>query len=277
MHSLKNLDWSKAAVTLGLTVLSLGFSAVPALADSLLVNGATPGSQCGQVVQSGSATVSCGNAAFGDSLTASGNLATGTFGALVTVSPPNPLVGSSSSAEVSVTYNFAVTGTQSGTAQFDLAIGGTISGNATGCTQPGGCVGLNAQLSYPNGEAILIGGVPGPPGFLDLSSGVTDLIVGTNISNGTAQLTLDLSETVSCGANFSTCTAMADFLDPISITGASVLDSNGSLVAGATLVSDSGFNPNAGSPAPAPEPSSLLLLGAGLMGLIAVSARRVEA
>jgi len=277
MRSLRPLNWRKASVAVGIIVLSLGFSALPAFGDSLLVVGATPNGQCAQAVQTGSATVSCSGPAFGDTATASGNLAAGTFGASVTVSPPNPLVGSSASASAEITYNFAVTGTQSGTAQFDLTIPGTLSGSTTGCTDPGGCIGLNAQLSYPGQEGILIGGVPGPQGFLNLSGGDTDLVVGTLITNGVVQLTLEISENVSCGANFSTCSATADFLDPLAITGASVYDANGNLVSGATLVSDSGFNPNAGSPVPTPEPGSLPLLAAGLMGLFVISARRAVA
>jgi hypothetical protein len=102
-------------------------------------------------------------------------------------------------------------------------------------------------------------------------------MVDTSISNGTTQLSLSIQENISCSFNFTTCTATADFLDPISITGATVLDGNGNVVTGATLVSDSGFNPNAGGPVTAPEPSGLLLLGVGLAGLVSASRLRAGA
>jgi hypothetical protein len=70
-----------------------------------------------------------------------------------------------------------------------------------------------------------------------------------------------LNVATSCGGSL----CEANFLDTVTITGASVYTTGGALVSGATLVSESGFNPNA---APAPEPSSVLLLGTGLLALI---------
>ena len=277
MQTKRSFDWRYSSTSVLALILLVGFAALPVFGDSLTVSGGPPGTSCGQTVASGATMTSCSAPAYGDTAMASGNLAAGTFGASASVSPPNPLLGSTTFASVSITYDFTVTGTQSGTADFNLVINGTQSGSSTGCTQPGGCVVLVAYLDYPGLEGILIGGVPGPQGSLQLSSGVTDLIVGTNIANGIAQLNLQITETVGCSANFSTCSASADYLDPATITGASVYDSNGNLVPGATLVSDSGFNPNAGSPVPTPEPAGLLLLGVGLMALFAISARRAVA
>jgi len=277
MQLTASFDRGKLATAAGVLLAALGFTAMPAFGDSLQIQLGVPSQACDQTITSGATTVTCPGPAYGDTATAAGNLATGTFGASASVNPPNPLLGSSTSAFISVTYDFPNLPTQSGTLDFNLAINGTLSGSSTGCTQPGGCVGLSAQLYYPGQEGILIGGVAGPQGFLQLGSGVTDLIVGTNITDGTAQLTLEIQEIVSCGANFSTCGASADYLDPATITGASVYDANGNLVSGAVLISDSGFNPNAGGSVPAPEPATDLLLSAGLFGVITVSLRKATA
>jgi hypothetical protein len=269
MESTGSLSWRKLVVVASVLLLLTGILGRPVFGDSLTVTGGPPGGNCNQTVTSGSATASCSSATYGDVATASGNLATGIFGVSTSVNSPGSL-GSSSSALVTILYNFAVAGAQSGTADFDLTIIGLLSGSTSGCfgLGPGqSCPFENAYLYYPGLEAISIGGVPGPSGELQLSSGATNLIVGTNISDGSTQLTLQLFVGASCSASFDTCSAGANFLDPATITGASVYDSNGALVSGASLISDSGFNPNAGSVA-APEPSSFLLLGAGLLGLI---------
>ncbi len=264
----------KLVATASILLFLVGILGKPAFGDSLTVLGGPPGGNCTQTVTSGSATISCSNPANGDVATASGNLAAGTFGVSTTVNPPSYLFGSSSSALVTIGYDFSVGGAQSGTADFDLAIDGLLMGSTSGCTGPppgSSCAFENAYLYYPGLEAISIGGVPGPAGALQLGSGITNLIVGTNITNGSTELTLQLFVGASCSDIFDTCSANADFLDPASITGASVYDSNGNLVSGASLVSESGFNPNAAGPVQTSEPSSLLLLTAGVFGLMALA------
>lgn len=100
-----------------------------------------------------------------------------------------------------------------------------------------------------------------------LANGETDLEVSSTIDDGVANLNLFLESLVNCNIEGlgPTCTASSDFLDPLSIMGATVYDANGSLVSGAGVVSESGFNPNAAIATP--EPSGLLLLGIGLLGI----------
>jgi len=251
----------------------------PVLADGLTVLGGPPGGNCAQSVSSGKTSVSCGNAVYGDVATASGNLATGTFGATtsnnpVTVDPiTGYLEGSSSTAFVTIAYNFAVSGVQSGTADFGLSMTGLLSQSSTGCTDTNGCPVPYAYLGFSNSETLITGGVVQPQALYQLSSGTTDFIVASSITNGVAQLYLTLQASADCNGAFTSCSATADFLDPATITGATVYDSNGTLVSGASLVSDSGFNPNAG-PVATPEPSSFLLLGAALLGLICTTKLR---
>jgi hypothetical protein len=54
-------------------------------------------------------------------------------------------------------------------------------------------------------------------------------------------------------------------LDPAAITGVQVFNSDGSLVSGATLISESGFNPNASAAVAAPEPGGLMILGLAML------------
>ena len=271
--------WKSLVATAPIFLLLVGALGNPVFGDSLTVLGGPPGGNCTQSVSSGATSISCSNAVYGDVATASGNLATGTFGAStsnnpVTVDPiTGYLEGSSSTAFVTIVYNFAVTGVQSGTADFGLSVTGLLSQSSTGCLDLNGCPVPYAYLGFSSSETLITGGVVQPQALYQLSSGTTDFIVASNITNGVAQLYLTLQASADCNGAFTSCSASADFLDPATITGATVYDSNGTLVSGASLVSDSGFNPNAG-PVATPEPSSFLLLGAALLGFICATKLR---
>jgi len=113
---------------------------------------------------------------------------------------------------------------------------------------------------------------------LALSSGTTILNVTTPITNGIATLELELSSALYCSvAARSVCNASSDFSDPLTITGAEIVDSTGNVVQGVPIVSESGFNPNASFvPVNTPESSSISMLAMGLLGLavLAVPSRQ---
>jgi len=132
MESTGSLKWRKLVVVASVLFLLTGILGRPVFGDSLTVTGGPPGGNCNQTVTSGSATASCSSATYGDVATASGNLATGIFGVSTSVNSPGSL-GSSSSALVTILYNFAVAGAQSGTADFDLTIIGLLSGSTSAC------------------------------------------------------------------------------------------------------------------------------------------------
>jgi hypothetical protein len=78
-----------------------------------------------------------------------------------------------------------------------------------------------------------------------------------------------LTTQVSCDAP---CSAKADFGHTTLIGGYQILDSSGSVIPGATLTSESGYDyttpPAAAAPVGAPEPGSALLT-IGIIGLLA--------
>jgi hypothetical protein len=110
------------------------------------------------------------------------------------------------------------------------------------------------------------------PTELGLPLGVTFFKIATHFgpSAPLPQFLMSLETQVQCSAvggnALTTCNATSDYFDTVRITSAQVFDSSGNLVQGATITSDTGFNPNA-TPS-VPEPSSLLLLGSGLLYLI---------
>lgn len=162
-----------------------------------------------------------------------------------------------------VTYNFGGLGLASGSVQFNINALGNLSGPTNA---------QDADFEISAGESLFANGAP-TDGNLSLQSGETALVLDTPITNGAATLQFTMVAGASCtGAGG--CGSEADFLDPIRINSASVFDANGNLVSGATLISDSGFNPNGGATIPAPEPSSSLLLAGGLLAMIGAGKAR---
>lgn len=271
--------WKRAIILAVMIALGSGASA-PVFADNLNITGGVPGVACtNSSVTSGSLAFACPASPLSGVLTSSGagDLSTAVFGAATEVSGVTFTTGGQTSADVFVTYNFSVTGVTNGTAQFDISAPGII-----GC---GGCSSFPGGQAFGyfidgNGESIN-GAPPGLATSTPLSNGANELVVDTSINNGTTDLFFGLEIGTSCGSvgddiNPGTpCTASSDFLDPMSVTGATVYDANGNLVTNASLVSESGFNPNAGTAVPAPEPTSLPLLGLGLVALIGLRKRAI--
>jgi hypothetical protein len=243
-------------------------------ADGLNITGGVPGIPCGNPsVSSGSLSFSCPPSPLSGVLTSSGsgNLSTGVFGAQTEVSGVSFTTGGTTSADVFVTYNFVVSGAANGTAYFDISAPGIIS-----CQQCGNGGNATALIATEAGESI--NGVLG--GNAALVNGANNVIIGTPIGNGTATLYFALELTASCdggpGYNGPACTTNLDFVDPLTITGASAYDSSGNLVPGATFVSESGFNPNAPvSTTPEPSTIAMVLTGCIGVGLKAIRSRLV--
>jgi hypothetical protein len=250
----------------------------------------------GQTISSGSTTNSCpygSSSAARATSVADGSLAAGTVGVSTSVVEncgfgANPACAAypsellSTQVTSTISYNFAVSGVSNGTVNVALQAEGTATANSSG--------GVQALIIIPTTESfsgVPAGGlvIPGEPDTIVLADptnafgfgvgfqgGTFDVV--TPVNNGIASFSLQLFTQAQCYDNPATtqvsCQANLSYLDPLSITGASVYNASDELVSGATLISDSGFNPNA---TPTPEPSSLLLLGAGLLGLVVIGAR----
>lgn len=203
-----------------------------------------------------------------------GSLAGGTMGTSVSLTNFQDPVGTntaSADASTHLSYNFAMpTNLNGDTVLFSL---GVLGASLQSCGGTGACIEVQAltQLSLAGNTAENFVGLGSGSEGVNLPSGETGLEVSTLISNGSANLDLLLSSQVFCFVSTSNiCSGSSDFIDPLSITGAQVLDSSGVAVSGISIVSDSGFNPNASAIATS-EPSSLLLLGFGLLALIGIA------
>ncbi|WP_263365004.1 PEP-CTERM sorting domain-containing protein [Edaphobacter acidisoli] len=240
----------------------------------------------------GNSTVLCSSNANPASCTgaqASGSSATGTVGAAAQFPPgglPLPsFTGQTTDeaiASAALLYNFT-SSVQSGTAVIDLSVTGNASVSTTGmpssiCPASTPCKAV-AEVGIASGESF--NGAPSGTtedvlanisnsGSASAPSGPIQIVVP--ISGGIADLSFNLTTLAECPALTAlqisggiSCTAIANYLDPLTITGASVYDVNGNLVSNATLISDTGYSP----PASVPEPSSMFLLGTGipLLGL----------
>ena len=254
----------KRIVTATLPVLLvLGAAAFqPVFADQLTLGGCN--STPAVTVSSGSATTNCTvdyNPSPAGVVTGSfietGDLSTGTSGLSVTVTntPIETPFGGSNSASLQVNYVFDGSGVTDGTAVFDLTASGSI-------TSSGG----NGEMEFEySGGPWTVNGNPvsSYENYAFLGNGTSAIVLDAPIVDGTVDLGITEFAEANCpsrGYPLTGCTSTVDFDDPFSITGATVYDSSEDLVPAATLVSESGFNPNATPPVSAPEPSSLLLL-----------------
>ena len=172
-------------------------------------------------------------------------------------------IDDSSDAQADFAYNFAIlNGPASGT----LLLFGEVQGSSmltiNGCTSCGPDSYADALIVLLNGTEKFVGPNAGSSDFVAASGIVTDFEVTIPFSNslasgagwelaGPSLCYLFPSEGASCSAASSYSSA---------ILGAEVLDSSGNVVSGATVLSDSGFNPNA-----APEPGTFGLLGIALI------------
>jgi hypothetical protein len=253
----------------------LGVAGV-AHADSLGTNiiGFPAGTCTGSTV----GTLNCtSSGSFGTaSAGATGSVAAGTLGTSATFNiqaPSNGQEGASILSEADLDYTFALPTSPNGeSVLFSLTVSGTNT--LTPCTV---CNNFDVvtQLQLLNTSNQFVGIGSGSDLF-NLPSGTTDLQVSSLIGNGQADLNLFLTSFAECFVGEGgTCAGSTDFYDPLTITGAQVFDASGNLVSDVTLTSESGFNPNAGSLVPTPEPSSLLLMGTGLLALFGAAKRKL--
>jgi hypothetical protein len=268
---------------ISISAVLLFVSPVLLMADSISA-GATVTSDGGSCSNTGTTNAAC-QASFtavpysgGASASATGSLATGSMGAQANYLMGNGFSGGNSQGNIELNYDFTVSNAPtSGTLVFFLSASGTGFVTLQNC--PGApCNSSSAAVFTIEPYESFVGGPSGTQ--LGLGNGVTLFEVATKYgpTAPTPELVLALEAEVICssvgGGDSTTCNASSDFIDTVAITGAQVYDSSGNLVNGATLVSDTGFNPNA-IPSTVPEPGSVLLFGPGLAGLVRLMRRKI--
>jgi hypothetical protein len=213
------------------------------------------------------ATISNTGPGFSASGTAMASLALGSFGVEASFDTTSgaSTYGNGFAQSYGV-YDLGVpNGPSTGTVVLQLTATGTTQSTLTGCV---GCIpDEEVEFQYTTDPQS------DDPAFytsgeIDLSSGATVLDVSIPYDPSNApDVSLSIFVNVSCvqRGEAGTCSAEANFLDPLQITGAQVYDSSGNLVPGAEVISESGFNPNNFPVMSTPEPSSLLLMTVGLL------------
>ncbi|MGH9359254.1 MAG: PEP-CTERM sorting domain-containing protein [Terriglobia bacterium] len=218
---------------------------------------------------------------------AAGSLSTGTVGAIAKIaSAPPSFVGQTNweaiaqagldySDTVDVPSGTIMTALGSGTVVFTLSADGAKLISSSPLCSSSSCSSALAEISIPGTESFA--GSGGLSRFLP--SGPSTVQIVTPVSGGGADFSFKLSAAAVCPAFSASqlasgdmCTATSDYLDPLTITGASVYDAKGKLIPDATIVSQSGYSP----PASTPEPLSVLLFGTGLLGLGGMMRRKLN-
>jgi hypothetical protein len=192
-------------------------------------------------------------------------------------------------ASAALLYDFA-SSVSSGTAVINLSVTGSSSVSTTLfpdsiCPASTPCEAV-AGIGIASSESF-VGAAPGTTedilafilnsGSTGAPSGPIQIVVP--ISGSIADFSVTLSALAECpsltalqASEGISCSATADYLDPLTMSGASIYDSNGDFVPGATLASPSGLTL---SSAATPEPSSIFLLATGV-SLLSLATRRLR-
>jgi hypothetical protein len=199
---------------------------------------------------------------------ANGSLTQGTIGTQI-------LSDFEGAATSIIYYNFNISGPTNGTLYTYVELDGTAAGalsNVEFGLAPGESfvpeLGLTVETASNGVEYLeFIGPSNGLLVVNDTGSNV--LTIATPYSGSVASLSYSLQAITSC---LYPCTGQSvNFPNTAGITGATVDDANGNPVPAATILSESGFNPNAVATS---EPSSLLMLGCGLLALFGIAKRK---
>lgn len=216
-------------------------------------------------VSSGATSQSCNIASTGvsGSLQATASLGTSIVGASASFNASQPGIDDLPvSASASIDYAFSVAGVSSGTADIDLVAQGSSSCVAVGGSPECTTAGILLATGVQNGANVV------------LPNGTSYYVAEVPFTSSPFEFGIAISAQAACATLYgiTSCGASSNYLDTVSITGAQIYDSSGNLVSGASIVSETGFNPNA--PVATPEPSCLMLLGAGLIALTGFSFKK---